>query len=274
MGWLSWRWGVGGALLAIAMWPFVSGLLRSFVREFGIVAALYAVWNLGGRIRAFGVDQAFERGEQIWEFQQAIHLPSEAWLQELILPYPWIVKSANVYYALAHVAVFGWSLVWMWWRNRDHYASYRTQMALFTGTSLLIQLVAVAPPRFVEVTDMIDTGVFYNQSVYSALGRAQIGQLQAMPSIHVGWALFVGAATYRFATGPWLKWLGVAHAILTMWAVMVTANHYWMDGIVAAGIMIFWYGVLHGGRRLLRSKESTVEESVLQLEPVPAGQGY
>jgi hypothetical protein len=273
MGWLSWRWGFGGALLAIALWPFVTGLLRSFAREFGIVSALYAIWNLGGRIRAFGVDQAFERGEQIWEFQRAIFLPSETWLQELILPYAWIVKSANIYYAFAHVAVFGWSLLWMWWRNRDHYASYRTQMALFTGTSLLIQLVAVAPPRFIESTGMIDTGIFYNQSVYSALGRSQIGQLQAMPSIHVGWALFVGAATYRFAKVPWLKWLGVAHAVLTMWAVMVTANHYWMDGIVAAAVMISWYAVLHGGKRLLRPADSVTEAREPEPAPEPAWAG-
>ncbi len=250
MKWLSWRWGLGGALVALVIW-FILGLVksdkpplqftRSFAREFSIVSGLYAIWNLGGRVRAFGVDQAFERGEQLWRFQQRIGLPSEDWLQEMILPYPWLVKSANIYYAIAHVPAFAAVLVWMFLRHRHTYPAFRTQMALFTGTSLLIQLVALAPPRFVAITGMVDTGILYDQSVYSALGRSSAGQLQAMPSIHVGWALYVGALTASFASRWWVKVLGIGHAVLTFWVVMVTANHFWMDGIVAALIMGFWY---------------------------------
>ncbi len=273
MKWLSWHWGVGGAALGVAVWwalgllrrrDSVADFARSFAREFALISALYALWNLGGRIKAFGADQAIERGEQLWDFQQRIGLPSEAWLQDMILPYSWLVQFANVYYGLAHVPGMVWALVWMFWRHRSHYASFRTQMALFTGTSLLIQLVAVAPPRFVDATGMVDTGIVYGQSVYSALGRDSIGQLQAMPSIHVGWALFVGAITWRFATGPWVRWAGVAHAVLTMWAVMVTANHFWMDGIAAAAIMVCWYGALslRRGARLGTAESIAIEPKV------------
>ncbi len=267
MGWLSWRWGAGGAVLGLMLWPFVSGWLRSLAREFGIISGLYALWNLGGRVRAFGVDQALDRGERLWNFQQAVYLPSEKWLQDMILPLPWLVKSANVYYAFAHVAAFGWALLYVFWTQRDHFASFRTQMALFTGSSLLVQLIALAPPRFVEATGMVDTGILYDQSVYSALGREAVGQLQAMPSIHVGWALYVGIVTYRFAESAWLKWLGVAHAAGTMWVVMVTANHYWMDGIIAAAIMGFWYLVLRtvgyaGQRDSLEAPHSVTEQSL------------
>ncbi len=248
--WLSWRWGLGGALVALIVW-YLIGLIktekpalqftRSFAREFSIVSGLYALWNLGGRIQAFGADQAIARGERLWDFQQWIGLPSEDWLQEMILPSEWLVKAANIYYATAHVPAFGAVLVWMFFSHRGAYPAFRTQMALFTGTSLLIQLVAVAPPRFVDATGMIDTAILYNQSVYSALGRESVGQLQAMPSIHVGWALFVGILTLRFASRWWVKVIGVSHAVVTWWVVMVTANHFWMDGIVAAGIMGFWF---------------------------------
>ncbi len=273
MGWLSWRWGIGGAVVALAMWPFLKGLPRSMAREFGIVSFLYGIWNLGGRIEAFGADQAFERGEQIWRFQQRIGLPSEAWMQELILPFPWLVKSANVFYALVHVPAMIATLIWMFFYHRSHYASFRTQLALFTGTSLIIQLIAVAPPRFVELTEMTDTGILYGQSVYAAIGRASIGQLQAMPSIHVGWAFFVGALTYRFATHGWLKWLGVAHAVITMWVVMVTANHYWMDGIVAGVIMVFWYAVLRAGRRVYPRRSSASDEETPRADAPSAALG-
>lgn len=271
--WLSWRWGVGGAAAGVACWWLLAHisrpsdlirLARSTAREFALVSGLYAIWNLGGRIEAFGADRALERGAQLWEIQQRLGLPSEAWLQDMILPHGWLVQSANVYYAVAHVPGMIGALLWMFYRHSDHYRSFRTQMALFTGTSLLIQLVAVAPPRFVDATGMVDTGILYGQSVYTALGRDSVGQLQAMPSIHVGWALFVGVATYRFASNPWVRWAGVTHVVLTMWVVMVTANHFWLDGIAAAVIMAGWYVVLHARDLLAVS----LEARRTHLEPI------
>ncbi len=208
--------------------------------------ALYALWQLAGRISVIELEGAFRRARQILEFQQALLLPSEVAMQELLLPHGWLIQAANIYYATVHVPAMIGCLLWLFLRHRHYYSVTRNNLTVFTGAALLIQLVAVAPPRFLEEHGFVDTGVLYNQSVFSSLGYQVEGQLQAMPSIHAGWAFLVGVVTWRKATG-WKRWLGPVHAVLTMLVIVVTANHYWMDGIVAglvlAGAMVLQHVV-------------------------------
>jgi hypothetical protein len=242
--WLAWEIAAVFAVLFLAAWLTLrqaagrpAEIARPFLRELATMFALYTLWQLAGRISVISLDGAFRRGEQIWEFQRLILLPNEATIQEWLLPYGWAIQANNIYYAVMHVPAMIICLVWLFLRDRHYYAVTRNNLAMLTGTCLLIQLVAVAPPRFVELTGMVDTGALYNQSVYSAIGARAEGQLQAMPSIHVGWAFLVAVATWVVGTG-WVRWLGVAHAAFTFVVVAITANHYWLDGIVAGFVLV------------------------------------
>ena len=76
----------------------------------------------------------------------------------------------------------------------------------------------------------------YKQSVYGT-GGLKIGpQLAAMPSVHVAWAVLIAVAVISASTSP-RRWWIVLHPILTVFAVVATANHWWLDGIVAAGLL-------------------------------------
>jgi hypothetical protein len=53
-----------------------------------------------------------------------------------------------------------------------------------------------------------------------------------MPSLHIGWAALIAYVIHR--TGPrWLAWVATVHLAITVLVVVVTANHYWLDGIIA-----------------------------------------
>lgn len=206
-------------------------------REAFLLAIIYAAWNWVGEVSTPEAHGALERGVWIWDFERAIRLPSEAWLQDMILPHRGIVQFANVYYATAHIGAMGIFLVWLVTWHRDRFPHWRNALALVTAIGVLIQMIAVAPPRLVPSTHMVDTGLAYGQSVYQALGRGEAGQLQAMPSLHVAWAVLIAVAVWELAPSPW-RWIGPLHAATTMWVVMVTANHYWLDGIVGAAIVV------------------------------------
>jgi hypothetical protein len=53
-----------------------------------------------------------------------------------------------------------------------------------------------------------------------------------MPSLHVGWAAAVAVTLIVAHTGRW-RWLWLGYPALTMAVVVITANHYWLDGVVA-----------------------------------------
>jgi hypothetical protein len=58
-----------------------------------------------------------------------------------------------------------------------------------------------------------------------------VNQFAAMPSLHVGWAALIALAMILITRTKW-RWLWLLHPIITFGVVVVTANHYWLDGIV------------------------------------------
>jgi hypothetical protein len=208
------------------------------LREASIVMCLYSLWQYVGAFSIMGVGDAFHRAKWIVEFQKRIWLPSEVSVQKLLLPFPVLVKSANLYYAIVHVPALVGTLFWAFFAHRIHYNRVRNALVLTTAACLAVQLIPVAPPRMLTDLGYADTGVLYHQSVYDALGRGMAGQLSAMPSVHVAWAVIVGWFAVKAPVRWWLRVIAVSHSILTVLVVVATGNHYWLDGIVAALFLV------------------------------------
>ena len=153
----------------------------------------------------------------------------------------------NLYYAGLHFAVVIGCLLWVYIWHRRQYPQVRTTLVLFTAGALLIQLVPVAPPRMLPGDNMIDTAVQYGQSVYGSVAGFNADQLSAMPSVHVGWALLVAVVVVQVSSSRW-RWLALGYPALTLLAVVVTANHFWLDGIAAAVLLALALVVQRAGR--------------------------
>jgi hypothetical protein len=262
--WLPWDWAV---LMAVALSAFVvfvrpAGrrwvvISSAFAKETAIILSLYAIWQLAGRLSLVHVDGAIWRGRWLWDVERAWHLPSEVTVQRLALPHSPVIEFANVYYAVAHVPALIIFLVWLFTFHRSRYPNVRNTLALLTATCLLIQFIPVAPPRLVPGLGIVDAPLLYHQSVYGPIGTGIAAQLSAMPSVHVAWALIVGLGAVAISTSRW-RWLVLAHPILTIWAVVATGNHYWLDGIVAAVLLVLavlaqrWHPVDALRSRLIR----------------------
>jgi hypothetical protein len=222
--------------------------LAAFCREFALVMALLAVWQLVGGSVLTRANGALDRGRAVWQLERWAHLWSEVDLQRLVLPHPVLVAAADRYYAYAHLNGMAVFLVAMWWRRRALYPRLRLTVVLATLTCLLVQVVPVAPPRLLPDLGFVDTALLRGESVYGPYGTGLSNQLSAMPSVHVAWATIVAVFLWR-AAGPLLRAAGVLHLALTVTAVVVTANHWWLDGVVAAAIVAAalsaseaWYG--------------------------------
>ena len=221
-----------------------------FVREAALFFALFGLWQYAGSFSLLGPDGAIDRGMWIWQAERSVHLPSETALQQVFLPHPLLIQGFNLYYDILHFPALLGCLIWLFVRHRDRYGEFRTTLVASTAASLLIQLVPVAPPRLLPGTGMVDTALRYGQSVYSAAGGFDADQLSAMPSVHVGWAILVAVGVITATRSRW-RWLALAYPVLTMLAVVVTANHYWADGIVAAVLLAAVLAVQSAIRRQL-----------------------
>jgi hypothetical protein len=223
--------------------------------ESALLFGLYALWQFAGSFTVMGTSGALPRGRWLWDAERVLHLPSETALQRLVLPHPLLVQACNLYYDVLHFPLLGACLIWLYARHRADYPRIRTTVALFTGISLLIQLIPVAPPRLLASTGMVDTAVQYGQSVYAWNGGFDADEFSAMPSVHVGWALIVAIAVITVSRSRW-RWLAAAYPVLTLLVVVVTANHFWLDGI-AAGLLVALVLVVQRAAGGLRSGKSS-----------------
>ena len=267
---LSWQQaGIASGCLAAASLALRTGArpkLTSaalFIQEAALVFGLFALWQYAGSFSVMGPGGALGRAGWIWRFERAVHLPSEAAIQRVFLPHPLIIQFFNLYYDTLHFPVLIACMVWLFVRHRNQYGRWRTTLAAFTGICLLVQFIPVAPPRMLPGTRLVDTAVQYHESVYSTTAGFDPDQLSAMPSVHVGWALLVAVAVIVTARSRW-RWLAALYPVLTTLAVIVTANHFWLDGIVAALILALVLLVLALARRMLTRRHAQKVASDLE----------
>lgn len=243
MDWMPWQTAlkVALALLAVGVIWRPSGrrarVVTALCREAALVMGLYALWFYLGVIGRTRVDGAMARGQDIWDVEQALHLPSEATVQGWFLGHDAIVQFFNRYYGWVHVPALVVFLLWMFLRHRDQYPTWRTSLALLTLACFVIQLMPTAPPRLFPELGIVDTGQLYGESVYGALQDPGPAQLSAFPSVHVAWAVVIAWGAWSVSTSRW-RWLGVGHALMTTLVVVATGNHWWLDGLAALAILI------------------------------------
>jgi hypothetical protein len=240
-------------------------MFAPFVFEAAIIGALYSMWQLAGKLSVLGTVGALARARWIEHFDDDLPLPSEHTVNHAILGHPLIVQAANLYYDTMHFTMMFVFLIWLFWRYRDRYRPVRTTMAWATFFCLVIQLLPVAPPRMLP--GFVDTAMIYQQSVYS--GGLAADQLSAMPSVHVAWAVVIGYYVATISTSRW-RVVGPLHAVLTILVVVATANHWWLDGIVAVAVLVVcaWgrHGIATAWNRLVRP----AFQPAAKKEPAPA----
>jgi hypothetical protein len=239
--------------------------LAPFAREATIIAALYSLWQLAGRLSVVGTSGAFDRARWIERAERTLHLPSEASVQSALTGNDLVAQAFNLYYATMHFGVLFAFLIWLFVRHRDRYREVRRVLALTTLVCLVVQLLPVAPPRLLPGYE--DTAVRFGQSVYG-LGFG-VDELSAMPSVHVAWAVLVGVAVWRIGLGPW-RWLGPAHAVVTVLVVVATANHWWSDGIVAVAVLAVCAVVERAATRAVLRLRRRPPSAAQRPTPVPA----
>jgi len=239
-----------------------------FAREAAVLFALFGLWQFVGGVGRMSPDGALSRGQWLWHAERVLRMPSETVLQRAFLPHPLIVEAFNLYYAGLHFAVVIACLIWVFVWHRRQYPRVRTTLVLFTAAALLIQFIPVAPPRMLAQDGMVDTALRYGQSVYGSVAGFNADQLSAMPSVHVGWSLLAALVIVEVSRSRW-RWLALAYPVLTLLAVVVTANHYWLDGVAAALLLALALIVQRAGRAVAAAWRAGARARA-DRRPVPA----
>lgn len=204
-------------------------------------------------------------GRQILAIEQFLRIDMEHWLNHTVAGSPLLESGMNFFYSTFHFLVPLSLLGWLYVRRPATYRAARTSLSVATLLGLVgFWLYPLAPPRLMPGHGYIDTANgpqdFSDPSFGVLTGVSN--QYAAMPSLHVGWALWCALLIASLTPRVWVRLLGALYPVLTTLVVMGTANHYLLDAaggvvVVAAGLAVQY--ALTGRSGLAAAPEEPVE---------------
>ncbi|MFI6700973.1 phosphatase PAP2 family protein [Streptomyces sp. NPDC050509] len=214
--------------------------------ELALLVVVYAAYSAGRLLARGDVSTAVDHGLAILRIEQALLLNAEHPLNRLFTSTPAIGIPADFAYASLHYLVTPAVLVWLFRRRPARYRAARTWLMVSTLLGLVgFTLLPTCPPRLLDAGyGFVDTMAQYSSygwwgteaSAPRGLG-GMTNQYAAMPSLHVGWALWCGVLLWKHARTPLVRWLGLAYPLVITVVVMGTANHYFLDAVAGAAVM-------------------------------------
>ncbi|MEU1211324.1 phosphatase PAP2 family protein [Streptomyces sp. NPDC005791] len=226
--------------------PPSSGLRPRWWTELPLLAVVYGLYAMGRLLVHENVPAAVENGLAILRLEQALHLNAEHPLNRLLTAHPALGIPADFAYASLHYVVTPAVLIWVFRRRSAAYRAARTWLMTSTLLGLTgFALLPTCPPRLLDAHHgFVDTMAQYSAYGWWGTGASaprglsgMTNQYAAMPSLHVGWAVWCGVLLWRHGRHPLVRAAGVAYPLITVFVVMGTANHYFLDAVAGAAVM-------------------------------------
>ena len=253
-----------------------------WLREVVLVGVIYGAYELSRGLRNGAVHTATRNGRDILHWERSVDLSPEKLFTHALISVTPLCVAAAYFYSTMHYIITPVVLVWMYRCHAKQYRAARTALAFGTVLGLVVfYLVPTAPPRLLPgagipdaLFDVRNWGWWGGDgSVPRGLGGLT-NQFAAMPSLHVGWALWCGFLLARYATRWWVRALGVLYPVVTTFVVLSTGNHYLLDAVAGAGVMALGAGLAlatrAGARRLRPTRRRAGDLPGSQADAAPA----
>jgi membrane-associated phospholipid phosphatase len=209
-----------------------------------------------GLVSQHGTAQGVENARRVVEFEAAHGFFVEpAWqlfferthhILVFTVTWPDVIHVVNAVYVLGHVGVTLAVAVWLYVYRRHAFGFVRNTVILTNLFALVVyENFPVAPPRLSGPLSF-DHHVFtFQDTVFGVVQGGRVvgtslayNEFSAMPSVHMAWALVVGAVLIVLAPSWLAKLFGFLYPGLMLAAVVVTGNHYLMDVVGGAGVLL------------------------------------
>ena len=251
-------------------------------KEALIVAVFYTTYTLirnrFGSAFVNGEDRpvhAFTNAMRVIRLERLIGLFHEESIQGFFLPHVWLIKAMNTYYGTAHFFVTLGVFILLFRRRPDVFGQWRNTLAAMTALAIVgFVLFPLMPPRlldapcpkagvgfggaciesslrnyngalnfgFDDTVEIFGGPLHFNKGAAAKLSN----QYAAMPSLHIGWSTWCVFALWPITKKRWQRIALFLYPMLTLFCIIVTANHYWLDGL--GGLVVFGVGYLLGTR--------------------------
>lgn len=222
----------------IVAWSLPPERRPALARELALLVALFFTYFWLRGVTEGGVAEALDHGRQLEDFERSLRVFWEPELQQTILDHDWLVDTANLIYIWAHWPVLGAVAIWLYRQHPDAYPAYRNAIVISGALGVVIfALYPAAPPRLAtpEIIGTVGQQAGYYENFQPSFLS---NEFAAVPSLHVGWSVLMGIALIRESRRRWVQAIGIVMPLVMSWAVVVTGNHYFIDGVIGTALSV------------------------------------
>ncbi|MEJ7584067.1 MAG: phosphatase PAP2 family protein [Acidimicrobiales bacterium] len=273
-----------------------SGRRLRWWREVVYILVFYVVYSAvrntfgsSGGVGRAAVDNAFNHAKAIIAIQDWAGLWFEPELQlwYLDLPGRGGIRAWNIYYGTAHFVVTVATMVVLFVRQPDRYPVWRNTLAAMTALALIgFATFSLMPPRLLDDTSIYGAcrgqekachgyAIVDTLAVHGGLWSFDSGavanvsnQYAAMPSLHTGWSTWCALVLLPMLRRRWTKALLFAYPLATVFCILVTGNHYWIDAIGGLAALAGGYVIGAQGAHALERRHQRRRSAAAEPEPV------
>jgi len=239
----------------------------NWFKEVVLIAGVYVIYGLVRNefgSAAVSPAAAAQNADRIIDIESAMGLYIEADVQAAFIDMTAFIQFWNLFYGVAHFLVTFVVLIWLYFADPGRYRFWRRAGLIGTTTALVgFAAFPLMPPRLLGdcgpfgacrpdspyVDTVLDVGGIW--SFESSGIEAISNQYAAMPSLHIGWALWCAFLLVPRLRTRWAKRAAGLYPLLTLFAIVVTANHYWIDAVGGVIVMaIGWVASTAWERRI------------------------
>jgi hypothetical protein len=225
--------------------------------ELGLFAAAYVAYFGIRAVTQGNVDAAVDNAIAIFEFERDLGLQWERAVQDVVLDRTVLVDVLNGIYIYGHWPVLIVGGIALFHLSRPHYLLLRNVCLVSGAIGLVIfALFPVAPPRLTDLP-VLDTVTLRASGYRDAFPPSLVNEYAAMPSFHAGWNLLLGILLFRASRRFPVRAFAVLMPLGMALAVVATANHFVLDVLAGASIVLVSLWLV--GRRTARLAPTLAE---------------
>lgn len=200
---------------------------------------LYGVYELIRGVGGENVEAAMRHTADLVALERAVGLYVERGVQDAVEAIPMVPAVLGLAYVVFHFAGTAALLVWVHRKHPDRFPLVRTTFVVATALSLVgYVLYPAAPPRLAELgfSDTVTnaTGLDLSSDLLGSL----YNPFAAVPSLHFGYALIVGAVLISLATRRLLRVAGALYPAAMLVIIVGTGNHFIIDAVLGGLVAV------------------------------------
>jgi hypothetical protein len=209
----------------------------AWIYEIAVIAVGYWFYSLIRNSVTAAESDAIRHAHDVVRLERAVGLFHEKALNGFVAGQHWLAYLCNYYYATLHFLVTIGVGIWLYRRHQLHARQLRTAWYLMNVVALFgFAFFPLAPPRLLPAGGFTDTVVAFH--TWGSWGDQSVSShsnlYAAMPSMHIGWSLWVAISVVVLARRTWVRVLGGLYPLATFFVIVGTGNHYWLDAVGGA----------------------------------------